>query len=197
MTSGSRLSVSDEGQAMQGREILVAVTGGIAAYKAAYLVSRLTQAGAGVSVMMTESAEKFVGPATFAALTGRSVARHSFDPDQHPLGAHIERTRNIDLFCVVPATAGFLANAAAGIADDLVSTSYLAAPCPVLVAPAMNSRMWDHPAVQRNVAALRQDGVHFVDPASGWLACRDSGAGRMAEPDLILEAISRLLPPQA
>ncbi len=178
---------------MQGREILVAVTGGIAAYKTAFLVSRLVQAQAGVSVMMTEGAEKFVGPTTFAALSGRSVATRSFEPERFPLGAHIERTRAIDLMVVAPATADFLAKAAHGIADDLVSTAYLASPAPVLVAPAMNSRMWEHPAVQRNVATLRSDGVTFVDPEPGWLSCRDSGSGRMADPERILEAIAARL----
>ena len=176
---------------MQGREILVAVTGGIAAYKTATLVSRLVQRGASVSVMMTRSAEQFVGAATFSALTNRPVAREVFDGNSHPLGAHIELTRTAELLCVAPASANFLAKAAQGLADDLVSTAYLAFQGPVVIAPAMNTQMWNHPAVQRNVTQLQQDGVLDVPPGEGWLSCRDQGSGRMAEPEQILEFIQK------
>ena len=178
---------------MQGREILVAVTGGIAAYKSATLVSRLVQRGASVTVILTSSAEAFVGAATFAALTGKPVLRDAIDPDAAPLGPHIACTRGLDLMCVAPATANFLAKAAMGLADDLVSTAYLAADAPVVVAPAMNARMWAQPAVQRNVETLRGDGIVMVDPEAGWLSCRDQGAGRMAEPETILEIIEATL----
>src|SRR4029453_17958699 len=149
-------------------EIVVGVTGGIAAYKTAALVSQLVQGGAGVTVVMTAAAEHFVGQATFAALTGRPVARKVFDEVQFPLGAHITLAERAELLVVAPASADFLAKAAHGQADDLLSTLYLAFAGRVLMAPAMNTAMWEQPAVQRNVAQLRADGVQFVDPDSGW-----------------------------
>src|SRR5262245_15435944 len=178
---------------MQGREIVVGVTGGIAAYKTAALVSQLVQGGAGVSVVLTHAAEQFIGAPTFAALTGRPIAREIFDEAQFPLGAHIMLAERSELLVVAPASADFLAKAAHGLADDLLSTLYLAFAGKKLIAPAMNTAMWEHPAVQRNIAQLRADGVQFVDPGSGWLSCRQIGAGRMAEPDTILAAIRSLL----
>ena len=182
---------------MTGREIIVGVTGGIAAYKTAMLVSRLVQDGAGVTVVMTEAAQQFVGKATFAALTGRPVATKIFDEAHYPLGAHIELAEKKDLLVVAPASADFLAKAATGQADDLLSTLYLAFSGPVLMAPAMNTAMWESPAVQRNITQLRTDGVQFVDPESGWLSCRQVGSGRMAAPETILAAIAARLHPQA
>jgi phosphopantothenoylcysteine decarboxylase len=155
---------------MHGSEILLGVTGGIAAYKAADLCSQLVQAGAAVSVVMTRAAGRFIGPTTFEALTNRPVHRHMFAPREHPLGEHIGLARRAKLIVVAPASADCLAKFANGIADDLLSTLYLAFTGPVLVAPAMNSDMWAKPAVQRNVAQLRADGVHFVDPGQGWLS---------------------------
>lgn len=178
---------------MSRREVIVGVSGGIAAYKAAALVSRLAQSGHGVTVVMTDAATRFVGPATFAALTGRPVATDVFSETSYPLGPHIEVARGADLLCVAPASANFLAKSALGLADDLLSTLYLAFTGPVLMAPAMNSEMWNKPAVQRNVEWLRADGVSFVGPDSGWLSCRDVGAGRMAEPEEILKEIAALL----
>jgi phosphopantothenoylcysteine decarboxylase len=178
---------------MQGREIIVAVTGGIAAYKSAMLASQLVQSGAKVTAVMTPSAEQFIGAATFAALTGRPVAKDLFADAQYPLGAHIELAERGELLIVAPATAHFLAKSAQGLADDLLSTLYLAFSRPVLVAPAMNGDMWEKPAVQRNVAQLRQDGVHFVDPEEGWLSCRKQGKGRMASPETIFAAAKQLL----
>jgi phosphopantothenoylcysteine decarboxylase len=178
---------------MKGREIVVGVTGGIAAYKTAALVSQLVQAGAGVTVVMTTAAERFVGAATFAALTGRPVAREIFDEAQFPLGAHITLAERGNLLVIAPASADFMAKAAHGLAEDLLSTLYLAFSGRVLMAPAMNTAMWENAAVQRNVAQLRSDGVQFVDPGSGWLSCRQVGAGRMAEPDSIAAAIRELL----
>jgi phosphopantothenoylcysteine decarboxylase/phosphopantothenate--cysteine ligase len=142
---------------------------------------------------MTDAAREFIGEATFRALTGRAVPVGMFDPASHPLGAHIELAQRADLVCVAPCTANVLAKAAAGLADDLLSTLLLTASCPVLLAPAMNSQMWQHPAVQRNVATLRADGIHFVDPEAGWLSCRQEGVGRMAEPETIASAIEALL----
>src|SRR5262245_80950 len=179
---------------MNGRELIVGVTGGIAAYKTAALVSQLVQGGASVTVVMTAAAERFVGPATFAALTGRPVARDIFDEAQFPLGAHVTLAERAELLVVAPASADFLAKAAHGLADDLLSTLYLAFRGAVLMAPAMNTAMWEKAAVQRNIAQLRADGVQFVEPGSGWLSCRQVGAGRMAEPETILTAIRDLLP---
>lgn len=182
---------------MTGREIIVGVTGGIAAYKTAMLVSQLVQNGAGITVVMTEAAQQFVGTATFAALTGRPVATKIFDDAHYPLGAHIQLAEKADLLVVAPASADFLARAAAGQASDLLTTLYLACTAPVLMAPAMNTAMWEKPAVQRNIAQLRKDGVQFIDPASGWLSCRQVGAGRMAAPEAILAAIAARLHPPA
>lgn len=182
---------------MNGRRLLVGVTGGIAAFKTAALVSQLVQTGAHVRVVTTAAAEQFVGAATFAALSGRPVARDLFDDPQHPLGAHIELAEWAEMLVVAPATANFLAKAAHGMADDLLSTLYLAFAGPVLLAPAMNSAMWAKPAVQRNVAQLRADGVQFVDPESGWLSCRQQGTGRMASAEQIWKNIQQRLPASA
>jgi phosphopantothenoylcysteine decarboxylase len=175
-------------------EIIVGVTGGIAAYKTAALVSDLVQGGMGVTVVMTRGAQKFVGAATFRALTGRPVYSRTFDSEHFPLGPHIELARQAQVLCVAPATADFLAKAAHGLADDLLSTLLLSFTGQVLMAPAMNTEMWTKPVVERNVALLRQDGVQFVDPGEGWLSCRQKGPGRMAEPEEIKRAILSLLP---
>jgi phosphopantothenoylcysteine decarboxylase/phosphopantothenate--cysteine ligase len=177
---------------MQGTEIVLGVAGGIAAYKAAAVTSQLVQAGASVTVVLTSAGEKFIGRATFEALTGRSVASQLFDP-AFPLGAHIELAERAGLLVVAPATADVLAKAANGLADDLLSTLYLSFTGDVLMAPAMNCEMWEKPVVQRNVAQLRSDGVHFVDPEEGWLSCRKRGVGRMAAPEKIAEAVRRLV----
>jgi phosphopantothenoylcysteine synthetase/decarboxylase len=178
-------------------EIVVGVTGGIAAYKTAALVSDLVQGGLDVSVVMTRGARKFVGPATFRALTGRPVYTQTFDRSHFPLGPHIELARQAEILCVAPATADFLAKAAHGIADDLLSTLLLSFTGPVLIAPAMNAEMWAKPTVQRNLTQLRADGLHVVDPAEGWLSCRQQGVGRMAEPADIKRAMLSLLPKEA
>ena len=175
------------------REILVGVTGGIAAYKTAALVSQLVQNDYGISVVMTRAATRFVGTATFAALTGRRVATRSFADRHHPLGAHIELARSAELLCIAPASADVLAKAAHGVADDLLTTLLLSFAGPVVAAPAMNSAMWSKPAVQRNVQQLRADGWVLVDPQAGWLSCRDQGVGRMAEPDAIAAEIECVL----
>jgi phosphopantothenoylcysteine decarboxylase len=171
---------------MKGREILIGVTGGIAAFKTAALVSQLVQAGAGVTVVMTRSAAKLVTPQTFQALTNRSVATRVFGPSAHP---HIELAQKAQLLCIAPATANIIAKAALGLADDLLSTVYLAFDGPVLMAPAMNTVMWDKQAVQRNISQLRKDGVTLIDPESGYLSCGTIGAGRMAEPEHIFQMI--------
>ena len=181
---------------MNGREILLGVCGGIAAYKVADLCSKLVQAGAGVSVVMTESAGQFIGATTFEALTGRPVYSNSFKPVEHFRGEHIGLAQRAELFVVAPATAHFLAQAAGGFAGDLLSTLVLTATCPLLLAPAMNCEMWAKKSVQRNVEQLRADGAHIVDPGSGWLSCGQVGAGRMAEPAEIMAAMSELLLPK-
>lgn len=177
---------------ISGRRLIVGVTGGIAAYKTAGLVSQLVQSGADVSVVMTRSSQEFVGQATFAALTAKPVATELFDP-HYPLGAHIELAQNADLLCVAPASAHCLARFAQGTSDDLLSTLYLCFAGPILLAPAMNVQMWENPAVQRNVQRLRDDGVHFVGPEDGWLSCRQSGVGRMVDPEQIAASVADLL----
>lgn len=177
---------------MGQRRVLIGICGGIAAYKSAMLVSQLAQAGHHVRVVMTESAKEFIGEATLTALSGQPVVSDMFDRS-FPLGPHIELARWAEIFCVAPATANFLAKAAGGNADDLLSTLYLCFEGPVLVAPAMNCEMWDKPAVQRNVKQLREDSVEMIDPQEGWLSCRVRGVGRMAEPATIATAITTAL----
>lgn len=177
--------------AFQNREILIGVTGGIAAYKTADLVSKLVQAGAKVTVAMTEAATKFVGPTTFEALTNRPVYQNLFEPIEHPQGEHIGLARRADLYLIAPATADFLAKAAHGHANDLLSTLMLTVTCPMFVAPAMNTEMWNKPSVKRNMRQLKEDGLNFIEPGSGWLSCGQIGAGRMAEPAEILERLRR------
>jgi phosphopantothenoylcysteine decarboxylase/phosphopantothenate--cysteine ligase len=176
-----------------GPEIVVGVSGGIAAYKAAALTSLLVQDGAQVTAVLTSNARRFIGAATFAALTGRPVASRSFDPAAFPLGAHIELAAKADLVIVAPATADLLAKAAGGVADDLLTTLLLCAECPVLYAPAMNAAMWEKPAVQRNVQQVAADGGIIVQPGTGWLSCRRQGTGRMAEPEEIAAVIRTTL----
>jgi phosphopantothenoylcysteine decarboxylase/phosphopantothenate--cysteine ligase len=173
-------------------ELIIGVSGGIAAYKTAALVSSLVQDGYGVSVVMTRSARKFVGAATFRALTGRPVVSDAFDR-RYPLGAHIELAEKANLLCVAPASADLLAKAACGLADDLLSILLLSFGGPMVLAPAMNMAMWEKPSVQRNIETLREDGYHFIDPATGWQSCRRTGKGRMAEPAEIQSSIERLL----
>ncbi len=173
---------------MADREIVVAVCGGIAAYKTAAVVSALVQRGAGVTVAMTEAAQKFITPLTFEALTGRRVFNSVWDVADDYDPQHLRLTERADLFIVAPATANVVAKMAHGLADDLVSTMLLAAACPVLLAPAMNARMWENRIVRRNVETLRANGYRFVGPGSGWMACRTVGVGRMSEPDEIVAA---------
>ena len=175
---------------MNGRRLVIGVTGGIAAYKTAALVSRLVQAGATVTVVMTESATRLVGPKTFEALTGRPVRTDLWGPGAHP---HIDLAEEAELLCVAPATANLLAKAACGLADDLLATLLLSFSGPIVLAPAMNSRMWEKPAVRRNVEQLRADGFLLVDPEEGYLSCGTVGVGRMASPDKIFQVIADTL----
>jgi len=169
--------------------VVVAVCGGIAAYKVCSVVSALVQRGAGVTVAMTKAATRFVGPLTFQSLTGRQVFRSLWSAGSCYDPQHIRLTERADLFLIAPATANIIGKIAAGIADDLVSTLVMTADSPVLLAPTMNSRMWQNPIVQANVRRLREAGYQFVEPESGWLACRTVGPGRMAEPETILAAV--------
>ncbi len=177
---------------LKGKNITVAVTGGIAAYKTCELVRLLVKSGAGVRVCMTEAATQFVGPLTFEALTGHRVVYGSISGAME----HLELSRDCDLLIVAPATANILAKAAHGIADDPVSSAILASSAPVAVCPAMNCNMWAKPATQRNVTQLKNDGIAVLGPADGELACGVSGAGRMIEPSEIAAHAARLLSPQ-
>lgn len=174
---------------LEGRRVLLVVSGGIAAYKTAILLRRLRGAGAQVDVVMTAAAEKMIGTTTFEALSGRSVLT---DLWTDPL-AHVELGREAELAIVAPATANILARMANGIADDMATSTLLAAACPVLVCPAMNLRMWTHPATQDNLSRLRERGVHVLGPEEGELAEGEEGPGRMSEPDDIFLSAARLL----
>jgi phosphopantothenoylcysteine decarboxylase len=178
---------------LKGREIIVAICGGIAAYKVADVVSKLVQAGAGVSVVMTDSAQKFVTPLTFQALSGRPVRTSTWDLQDSSDPQHISLTEKADLLLVAPATADMIAEVAHGLCDDLVSVMIAAAACPVVFAPAMNNRMWDNPIAQENVAKLKSHNYKFIGPEAGWLACRNVGAGRLTEPAEIVEQVSAML----
>jgi phosphopantothenoylcysteine decarboxylase/phosphopantothenate--cysteine ligase len=175
--------------ALQGSKLLLCVCGGSAAYKSADLVRRLREAGATVQVAMTENAQRFVGAQTFQALSGFPVRSSLWDAQAEAAMGHIELARWADRILVAPATANTLAKLAHGFADDLVSTLCLATTAPLTVAPAMNHRMWLHPATQANIATLRARGVHIVGPDDGPLAEGESGPGRMREPLAIVSEL--------
>lgn len=174
---------------LTGYEVVVCVSGGIAAYKIAALVSKLVQDGCGVTVAMTRNARRFVGPATFRALTRRAVLTSMWRWEETGAFLHLEPGEAADLVVVAPATANIIGKLAGGVADELVSTLLLGAAGPVMLAPAMNTRMWRHPSVQRNVTYLKENGFVLVGPEEGWLACGEPGPGRMAEPETIFAAI--------
>ena len=177
------------------KRILLGVSGGIAGYKAAELARRLTAAGAQVKVVMTAAAEQFVGPLTFAGLTGQPVSRSLWGDKVNPM-EHIFLGQQVDAIVIAPATANFIGKVASGIGDDLLTTIMLAATRPVLVCPAMNCEMWANPAVQENVTRLESRGIEIMMPAAGELACGASGSGRLPEPETIVEALARLVSPQ-
>lgn len=181
---------------LEGKRILLGVTGGVAAYKAAELSRELQRAGARVQVVMTGAATRFIAPATFQALTGEPVFTDQWDARIANSMAHIELSRTADAILVAPATADFLAKAAHGLADDLLATLCLARECPLLVAPAMNRQMWLHPATQRNVAQLAADGVAILGPESGEQACGETGLGRMLEPPALVDELADFLAPK-
>lgn len=178
---------------LQGRKVLLIIGGGIAAYKCLDLIRRLAERGASVTPVLTRAAEEFVTPLSVAALAGSKAYTDLFDLTDEAEMGHIELSRAADLVVVAPATADLLGKMAGGLANDLATTLLMATDKRVLVAPSMNVRMWDHPATQRNVATLKGDGILFVGPNEGDMACGEFGFGRMAEPLEIVDAIDAVL----
>jgi len=178
---------------LTGREIVLGVTGGIAAYKSAALVSRLRHLGANIHVIMTKNATEFVAPLTFQTLSGNQVTVDTFHAPEYWNVEHVALAKRAEIFVIAPATANIMAKMACGIADDMLSTTVLATKAPILLAPAMNTGMWTADATRANLKTLRDRGVQTVGPGSGMLACGDSGDGRMSEPDEIVAAIDRIL----
>ncbi len=185
--------MSSEDRNAAHRRVLLIVGGGIAAYKALELVRLMRRAGIAVTPILTRAGAAFVTPLSLSSLAEAPVRTELLSLDDESRMGHIELSRSADLIVVVPATADLMAKAAAGLADDLASTVLLATDTPVLMAPAMNVRMWEHPATRRNLATLRADGVKFVGPDTGAMACGEFGEGRLAEPEAILAAVQRLL----
>ncbi len=178
------------------KTILLGVTGGVAAYKSAFLVRSFTKSGIDVRVVMTEAATKFISKTTMQALSGKPVPDNMWDnSDEHGM-EHIDLSRDRDLILIAPASANFLAKLASGGANDLLSTVCLARNCPLVVAPAMNHEMWNNKSTQRNINQLKEDGVSFIGPAGGNQACGEIGMGRMAEPEAILEVIQNFFRPK-
>ena len=175
------------------RRVALGVSGGIAAYKAAEILRGLQRAGCTVRVAMTEHATKMIAPLTFRALSGEHVIVDDYAPDNPDPIAHITFSQTVDLFLVAPATANIIAKFANGIADDFLTSTYLASNAPVLIAPAMNTTMWQHPATVRNLRQLRADGVHIIEPDAGEMACGTFGPGRLSEPERIVEAALEIL----
>ena len=178
---------------LTGREIVLGVTGGIAAYKSAEIVSRLRHLGATVHVIMTQNATEFVTPLTFQTLSANQVVTDTFAAPEYWNVEHVALAKLAEVFVIAPATANILAKMANGIADDMLSTTVLATKAPVLAAPAMNTGMWTAEATKKNVETLKERGVRMIGPDSGILACGDEGAGRMSEPETIVEEICRIL----
>ena len=178
---------------LTGRKIVLGVTGGIAAYKSAEIVSRLRHLGATVHVIMTQNATEFVTPLTFQTLSANQVVTDTFAAPEYWNVEHVALAKLAEVFVIAPATANILAKMANGIADDMLSTTVLATKAPVLAAPAMNTGMWTAEATKKNVETLKERGVRMIGPDSGILACGDEGAGRMSEPETIVEEICRIL----
>ncbi|MDQ1707192.1 MAG: phosphopantothenoylcysteine decarboxylase / phosphopantothenate---cysteine ligase, partial [Pyrinomonadaceae bacterium] len=178
---------------LSGKKVALGVSGGIAAYKAAEVLRGLQRVGCIVRVAMTKRACEFVQPLTFRALSGSHVIVDDYAPDNPDPIAHITFSQTVDLFLIAPATANIIAKLANGIADDFLTSTYLAATAPVLIAPAMNPTMWEHPATRRNLERLRSDGVHIIEPDDGEMACGTIGPGRLSEPERIVAAALRIL----
>lgn len=190
----SAAAESETASPLAGRRVLVGLSGGIAAYKTATLVSRLAQAGAEVRVIMTEAATRFITPLTLQSLSGHPVLTNMWDHDDRPDSQHIGLARWAELFVIAPCSADMLAKIAGGFTPDLVSLTACALPqdTPLLIAPAMNADMWASPIVQRNLTTLRDllPNLHEIGPADGWQACRTHGSGRMSEPDDIFARVA-------
>ena len=184
---------TDSRPEFEGKRVALGVSGGIAAYKAVEVLRGLQRAGCKVRVGMTRRACEFVTPLTFRALSGSHVVVDDYAPDNPDPIAHITFSQTVDLFIVAPATANIIAKFAAGVADDFLTSTYLASNAPVLVAPAMNTTMLKHPATQRNLARLRADGVRIVEPDAGEMACGTIGPGRLSDPELIVAAALEIL----
>ncbi|HEU4836194.1 MAG TPA: bifunctional phosphopantothenoylcysteine decarboxylase/phosphopantothenate--cysteine ligase CoaBC [Pyrinomonadaceae bacterium] len=187
------MSSSDPQAPSAVKSVALGVCGGIAAYKAVEVLRGLQRAGCTVRVAMTKRACEFVQPLTFRALSGSHVIVDDYAPDNPDPIAHITFSQTVDLLVVAPATANIIAKFANGVADDFLSSTYLACTAPVLIAPAMNTTMWEHPATQRNLEKLRADGVHFVEPDAGEMACGTIGPGRLSEPERIVQAALEIL----
>ena len=181
---------------LAGKTVVLCVTGGIAAYKAADLTSKLRHAGAAVRVLMTESATQFISPMTFETLSGNRAVVDTFDRNFAWEVEHISLAKAADVFVIAPATANVIAKAAHGIADDMVTTTLLATRAPVVIAPAMNTGMYDNPVTQQNLQTLRMRGFHIIDPAAGRLACGDTGRGKLPDTPVLIHGIERALTPQ-
>jgi phosphopantothenoylcysteine decarboxylase/phosphopantothenate--cysteine ligase len=188
-----KMSDRQDEQKFSGRRVALGITGGIAAYKAIEVLRGLQRAGCEVRVTMTKHACEFIQPLTFRALSGSYVLVDDYAADNPDPIAHITFSQTIDLFIIAPATANTLAKLANGVADDFLSSTYLACTAPVLIAPAMNTVMWQHPATQRNLQKLRDDGVHLIDPDEGEMACGTFGPGRLNQPEIIVSAALDLL----
>ena len=183
-------------QDLKGYEVVLGVTGGVAAYKAPSIASALVQRGCGVTAVLTRAALEFITPLPFRAVTDRKVHTDMFEMPAgglEPGQPHLRLSENADLLVIAPATADLIGQMAGGLAGELLSCLCLSAECPILLAPAMNARMWKHPAVVANVAKLTEWGVQLIGPEEGWLACREVGAGRMSQPEQIVARAVELL----
>lgn len=178
---------------LKNKTVLIGISGGIAAYKTAYLVSRLVKTGADVHVIMTENACKFIAPLTFETLTGNKCVTDTFDRSFKFDVEHVSLAKKADLFMIAPATANVMAKVAHGLADDMLTTTFLASKCPKIVAPAMNTAMYENPVTQDNMEILKKYGIEVIEPASGYLACGDTGAGKMPEPEELFSHIERII----
>lgn len=181
---------------LAGKHIVLGVTGSIAAYKIASLASMLMKQHADVTVIMTKNATNFINPITFESLTGNKCLVDTFDRDFEFQVEHVSLARQTDVFLTAPASANVIAKAAHGIADDMLTTTLLACTCPKIVAPAMNTRMYQNPVVQDNLEILKRYGMEVIDPANGYLACGDTGAGKMPDPEVLYEYIIKALTPK-
>src|SRR5215210_4902259 len=182
-----------QGQELAGKRVALGISGGIAAYKATEILRGLQRAGCVVRVAMTERACEFITPLTFRALSGSHVIVDDYAPDNPDPIAHITFSQSVDLVVIAPATANIIAKFASGVADDFLTSTYLASNAPVVIAPAMNTTMWNHPATQRNLSQLRADGVYVIEPDAGEMACGTIGPGRLSEPERIVAAALGIL----